>query len=138
MASSSSADDTTFPQMTSPNGWHINENHYEHDSTSWLSKDGRIAIVIVLGALGFILITWYIVRSIIGMRRRLRQENEKQLQMIQQITSTKPPGDLYYPHSQVNPPAAVNDVSYPPPPPTTSHHPPPPPPPQPQPQLQRY
>ncbi|KAI7883618.1 hypothetical protein K492DRAFT_192483 [Lichtheimia hyalospora FSU 10163] len=129
----------TFPQMNTPSGWHINENHHEHDTTSWLSKDGRIAIVIVLGALGLILITWYIVRSIIGMRRRLRQENEKQLQMIQHITS-KPPGtsELYYPHSQVNP--APVDISYPPPPsppPTATHHPPsqqqpPPPPPPPQ------
>ncbi|CDS03614.1 hypothetical protein LRAMOSA01016 [Lichtheimia ramosa] len=119
MASSS---EDTFSHTTSSNGWQINENHYEHDTTSWLSKDGRIAIVIVLGTLGFILLSWYIVRSIIGMRRRLRQENEKQMQIIQQITS-KPPGTSDpppYHHAQVNP-AAVDPA----PPPTASYHPPP-------------
>ncbi|CAO3619644.1 unnamed protein product [Cunninghamella echinulata] len=63
-----------------------------NQNESWLKKENKFVFVIVLGLLVVILLLWYIVKSIKGMRKRLKRENEAQMNIIQQVTahSTSP------------------------------------------------
>ena len=66
-------------------GWNPDENYDKDQNKSWLEQHGRFAFVIVIGLLVLGLLIWYIVRSVKGMRRRLKMENDNQMQMMRQI-----------------------------------------------------
>lgn len=71
-------------------GWDSSGNQDAENHESWLKQNNRFVFVIVLGLLFLALLIWYIVRSIKGMRKRLEQENQAQLYMMQQATSPHP------------------------------------------------
>ncbi|CAO3621378.1 unnamed protein product [Mucor hiemalis] len=68
-------------------GWDSSGNSDSEKPQSWLRQNNRFVFVIVLGLLFLAVLIWYIVRSIKGMRKRLEQENQAQLYMMQQATS---------------------------------------------------
>jgi cbb3-type cytochrome oxidase subunit 3 len=67
-------------------GWNSNGNDPNSNHESWLKEHNRFIFIIFLGLLFLGLIGWYIYRSVKGMRKRLEQENQSQLDMIQQIS----------------------------------------------------
>lgn len=86
-------------------GWDSSGNQDAEKPQSWLRQNNRFVFVIVLGLLFLALLIWYIVRSIKGMRKRLEQENQAQLYMMQQATSPHPQQQ----QQQQNAAAARND-----------------------------
>ncbi|KAG2201894.1 hypothetical protein INT46_004614 [Mucor plumbeus] len=68
-------------------GWNSNENEQSKNQQSWLRQNNRFVFVIFVGLFVAAILIWYIVRSIKGMRKRLEQENQAQLYMIQQASS---------------------------------------------------
>ncbi|GAN06377.1 hypothetical protein MAM1_0121c05859 [Mucor ambiguus] len=91
-------------------GWNSNENEQAKDQQSWLRQNNRFVFVIFVGLVVVAILIWYIVRSIKGMRKRLEQENEAQLYMMQQASA---------PHQQQPPPhndRAIPELTQSPPP----------------------
>ncbi|KAK4518177.1 uncharacterized protein ATC70_001528 [Mucor velutinosus] len=91
-------------------GWNSNENEQAKDQQSWLRQNNRFVFVIFVGLVVLAILIWYIVRSIKGMRKRLEQENEAQLYMMQQASA---------PHQQQPPPRndrAISELTQTPPP----------------------
>ncbi|KAI9339725.1 hypothetical protein BD770DRAFT_400045 [Pilaira anomala] len=78
-----------FPTVQTP-GWNSNGNNEDTNQQSWLRQHNRFVFVIFLGLLFMAILIWYIVRSVKGMRKRLEQENEAQLYMMQQARSPPP------------------------------------------------
>ncbi|KAI8138674.1 hypothetical protein BJV82DRAFT_582668 [Fennellomyces sp. T-0311] len=76
---------TAVQAQVDTTGWNPDENYDKGDEKSWLEQHGRFAFIIVIGLLVLGLLIWYIVRSVKGMRRRLKMENENQMQMMRQI-----------------------------------------------------
>ncbi|KAI9496718.1 hypothetical protein BDB00DRAFT_741899, partial [Zychaea mexicana] len=70
-------------------GFNPQDGAPEEEEKSWLEQHGRFAFVIVIGLLILGLLIWYIVRSVKGMRRRLKMENDNQMQMINQIAASR-------------------------------------------------
>jgi hypothetical protein len=60
---------------------------YDGSSDSWLKQHNRFVFIIFLALIVLGLLIWYIVRSVKGMRKRLAEDNEAQLQMIQALNS---------------------------------------------------
>ncbi|KAI9321347.1 hypothetical protein BX666DRAFT_2023487 [Dichotomocladium elegans] len=79
-------------------GWIPDSPTTPETPSHWLRQNGRVAIIIVLGSVILGLLIWYIVRSVKGMRKRLREENEKHFLMFQQLSSA-PPGQATTVHS---------------------------------------
>lgn len=117
-------------QVVDPTGWNPNEGSSQPEQKSWLEQHGRIALVVVLGVAVLALVTWYIVRSVKGMRKRLQNENEQQARAIEQIahsrqqhypSDTAPPPPLNEPaaahahHHQKSPPSSPTTPTSPPP-----------------------
>ncbi|KAJ8653486.1 hypothetical protein O0I10_010814 [Lichtheimia ornata] len=122
-------------QVVDPTGWNPNEGSSQPEQKSWLEQHGRIALVVVLGVAVLALVTWYIVRSVKGMRKRLQNENEQQARAIEQIahsrqqqhypsdnTAPPPPPPLNEPaaaphahHHQKSPPSSPTTPTSPPP-----------------------
>ncbi|CDS10409.1 hypothetical protein LRAMOSA03085 [Lichtheimia ramosa] len=92
-------------QQVDPTGWNPNEGSSQPEQKSWLEQHGRIALVVVLGVAVLALVTWYIIRSVKGMRKRLQNENEQQARAIEQITHSR--------HPPLNEPAAAHQKSAP-------------------------
>lgn len=67
------------------NGFDGSDANMEKKEESWLEQNDRYIFVIVLSLLVLGLITWYVVRSIRGMRRRLAHENQGHMMMIQGV-----------------------------------------------------
>ncbi|KAI7858083.1 hypothetical protein BDC45DRAFT_532363 [Circinella umbellata] len=74
-------------QQVDDTGFKDGDNEANHEQKSWLSQNHRYVFVIVIAVIVLALLTWYIVRSVKGMRKRLEVDNEKQLYMIQQATA---------------------------------------------------
>lgn len=74
-------------QQVNDTGFKDGDNEADNDQKSWLSQHHRYVFVIVIAVIVLALLTWYIVRSVKGMRKRLEVDNEKQLYMIQQATA---------------------------------------------------
>ncbi|KAL7331423.1 hypothetical protein PS15p_203617 [Mucor circinelloides] len=92
-------------------GWNSNENEQAKDQQSWLRQNNRFVFVIFVGLVVVAILIWYIVRSIKGMRKRLEQENEAQLYMMQQASATQqhqspPRNDRVIPELTQSPPPA--------------------------------
>ncbi|KAI9245144.1 hypothetical protein EDC94DRAFT_628811 [Helicostylum pulchrum] len=79
-----------FPTVQTP-GWNSNGNRDDSNQQSWLRQHNRFVFVIFLGVIFLSILIWYIVRSVKGMRKRLEQENQAQLYMMQQARSPPPP-----------------------------------------------
>ncbi|KAI9314182.1 hypothetical protein BX666DRAFT_2029711 [Dichotomocladium elegans] len=79
--------DAQTPVDTS--GWNPDDGTKTETPKSWLEKNGRIAFVVVIGVVLLSLIIFYIVRSVRTMRKRLKQENEDQLHVIQQMSTVQ-------------------------------------------------
>ncbi|KAI8638145.1 hypothetical protein BD408DRAFT_423407 [Parasitella parasitica] len=96
-------------------GWDANEYTNPGNQQSWLRQNNRFVFIIFVGLFIVAILIWYIVRSIKGMRKRLAQENEAQLYMMQQASSTQPPhNDRIIPESiQAPPPAYKPDENTP-------------------------
>jgi hypothetical protein len=88
--SSTSNNANALPTMQTP-GWNSNGNNDNLNQQSWLRQHNRFVFVIFLGLIFLSILIWYIVRSVKGMRKRLAQENQAQLYMMQQATSPPPP-----------------------------------------------
>lgn len=91
-------------------GWNSNSNSANSNNENWLRQHNRFVFIIFIGLLFLGLLIWYIVRSVKGMRKRLEQDNQAQLYMMQQASgghhpppppSTQqqyaPPQQPYYP-----------------------------------------
>lgn len=66
-------------------GFTEGDNEAQDQQKNWLEQHHRYVFVIVIGVLVLALLVWYIVRSVKGMRRRLKMENDNQMQMMRQI-----------------------------------------------------
>ncbi|KAI8065269.1 hypothetical protein BC940DRAFT_304624 [Gongronella butleri] len=88
------------------NGFNGNDGVAPSQQQSWLMQHHRYVFVIILGLIFFALVLWYIIRSIKGMRRRLREENQAHLDMIQSVLSSpqsaQPPSSLSHHHASGN------------------------------------
>ncbi|ORX52794.1 hypothetical protein DM01DRAFT_1336573 [Hesseltinella vesiculosa] len=60
------------------------------NNTSWIMRDHHYVIIIVIGLVVAGLVLFYIIRSAKGMRRRMKQDNQRQMHMLNQIPSTAP------------------------------------------------
>ncbi|KAI9304381.1 hypothetical protein BJ944DRAFT_266932 [Cunninghamella echinulata] len=78
---------TPFVPVAAPTNFQEPNPPPADQNESWLKKDNRFVFVIVLGLLVVILLLWYIVKSIKGMRKRLKRENEAQMNIIQQVAA---------------------------------------------------
>lgn len=83
----------TPPELPSVQGtgFHSNGNDQSGPEQSWLRQNNRFVFVIFLGLIVLSILIWYIYRSVKGMRKRLEQENQAQLYMIQQASTPHPP-----------------------------------------------
>ncbi|KAI8344759.1 hypothetical protein BC941DRAFT_464968 [Chlamydoabsidia padenii] len=77
---------TVPPAPVATNGFHDDQNNGPPPQESWLKQNNRFVFVIILGLLAVALILWYIVKSIKGMRKRLREENQAQVDMLQKCS----------------------------------------------------
>ncbi|CAO3615663.1 unnamed protein product [Cunninghamella blakesleeana] len=77
---------TGIPTPPEPTSYQNNPTPPQQDE-SWLKQNNRFVFVIILGLLALVLIFWYIYKSIKGMRKRLKKENEAQRAMIEQATA---------------------------------------------------
>ncbi|CEP07465.1 hypothetical protein [Parasitella parasitica] len=104
----------TVPSVQST-GWDANEYTKPENQQSWLRQNNRFVFIIFVGLFIIAILIWYIVRSIKGMRKRLAQENEAQLYMMQQASTPQPPhNDRVIPESiQAPPPAYKPDENTP-------------------------
>ncbi|KAG1468205.1 hypothetical protein G6F56_003974 [Rhizopus delemar] len=89
-------------------GWNPNGNTAENAPESWLKTHNRFVFVIFVGLIVLGLLLWYIVRSVKGMRRKLKEENEAHLAMMQQpsSTTTAPRPDNHECATPISPPPA--------------------------------
>lgn len=97
-------------------GWNSNENEQSTNQQSWLRQNNRFVFVIFVGLFVAAILIWYIVRSIKGMRKRLAQENQAQLYMIQQASPQQQPprNDRVIPElTQTPPPVYKTEESTP-------------------------
>jgi flagellar biosynthesis/type III secretory pathway M-ring protein FliF/YscJ len=72
-------------------GFNSSGNEQSGNQQSWLRQNNRFVFVIFIGLIVLSILIWYIYRSVKGMRKRLEQENQAQLYMMQQATSPHPP-----------------------------------------------
>ncbi|KAI9486505.1 MAG: hypothetical protein EXX96DRAFT_549317 [Benjaminiella poitrasii] len=77
---------TAMPSVQST-GWNSNGNQQNVNHQSWLKEHNRFVFIIFVGLLILAILIWYLYRSIKGMRKRLEQENQEQLYMMQQASS---------------------------------------------------
>lgn len=70
-------------QTVTPNGFNAEDNNISHPQESWLKRNDRFVFVIVVSVLVLSILIWYVVRSIRSMRKRLVQDNQNQMVMIQ-------------------------------------------------------
>lgn len=89
-----SSQETPQPPAAVPSvnttGWNDNGGEPPKQQKSWLEQHGRFAFVIVVGLVVLALVIWYIVRSVKGMRKRLKQENENQMHVLGQLAAAAP------------------------------------------------
>ncbi|KAI8969187.1 hypothetical protein BDF20DRAFT_893628 [Mycotypha africana] len=67
-------------------GWNYNANDRQTQQESWLKQHNRFVFIIFVGLFLFGLLFWYIYKSVKAMRKRLEEENQAQLYMIDQAT----------------------------------------------------
>ncbi|KAI8639337.1 hypothetical protein BD408DRAFT_421610 [Parasitella parasitica] len=65
------------------NGFHEDNNSSNEKHESWLQKNDRYVFIIILSLLILAILIWYIVRSIKSMRKRLADENQGHMMMVQ-------------------------------------------------------
>ncbi|KAL9553060.1 hypothetical protein MBANPS3_003462 [Mucor bainieri] len=111
LSSSTISNPPSSSSNTNGTGWNSNENEQAKDQQSWLRQNNRFVFVIFVGLFVVAILIWYIVRSIKGMRKRLEQENEAQLYMMQQASAPpqqQPPprNDRVIPELTQTPPPA--------------------------------
>jgi flagellar biosynthesis/type III secretory pathway M-ring protein FliF/YscJ len=98
-------------------GFNSNGNEQSGNQESWLRQNNRFVFVIFIGLFVLSILIWYIYRSVKGMRKRLEQENQAQLYMMQQATSPHPPpptqnrNDRVIPEQTLPPPAYKTEES---------------------------
>lgn len=73
---------TTTPEVNT-DGFDDRDANLSHHQQSWLQENDRYIFIIVLSILFLAIITYYVVRSIRGMRQRLSKDNQAQMMMIQ-------------------------------------------------------
>jgi hypothetical protein len=127
----STAPTNAVPTVQS-NGFNSNGNSASPNQQSWLRQHNRFVFIIFVGLLFLALIIWYIVRSVKGMRKRLEQENQAQLYMMQQASAPHPPPQQQQPQYQQQgyvpeltetpPPAYKTEENTPSHPPGQSHY----------------
>ncbi|KAI7906893.1 uncharacterized protein BX663DRAFT_494115 [Cokeromyces recurvatus] len=74
--------------------WDSSGNQQSKNQQSWLKEHNRFIFIIIIGLAILALLIWYIIRSIKGMRKRLEEENQAQLYMIQQVSSSPQPATM--------------------------------------------
>ncbi|CAO3600754.1 unnamed protein product [Absidia cylindrospora] len=105
--SSTTETPTIPPAPVATNGFHDDQNNEAPQQENWLKQHNRFVFVIVIGLLIVALILWYIVRSIKGMRKRLREENQAQTDMLQKFSTPPPPETLLQSQSSTDAAAAA-------------------------------
>ncbi|GAA5816351.1 hypothetical protein MFLAVUS_009879 [Mucor flavus] len=104
-----------FPTVQTP-GWNSNGNIDDSNQQSWLRQHNRFVFVIFLGLIFLSVLIWYIVRSVKGMRKRLEQENQAQLYMMQQARSPPPPQQQQHQQQQQRNDRVIPELTPSPPP----------------------
>ncbi|KAI8978495.1 hypothetical protein BDB01DRAFT_800125 [Pilobolus umbonatus] len=90
--------------------WDPKENNQIKNDQSWLKQNNRFVFIIFLGLFLIALISWYVTKSVKGMRKRLERENQEQLYMMQQASGRS---DHVIPEPpQAQPPAYKTDSTY--------------------------
>ncbi|KAI9279385.1 hypothetical protein BY458DRAFT_503005 [Sporodiniella umbellata] len=87
-------------------GWNPEGNATPHSEESWLKQHNRFVFVIFIGLVVFGLLLWYIIRSVKGMRKRLKEENEAQISMMQPSSTAAPRPDNHECATPISPPPA--------------------------------
>ncbi|KAI7902619.1 uncharacterized protein BX663DRAFT_509878 [Cokeromyces recurvatus] len=67
----------------STDGFNSTSNNLNTPQESWLQKNHRYVFIIVLVLLFLAIFTWYIIKSVCGMRKRLAAENQNHIIMTQ-------------------------------------------------------
>ncbi|CEP19004.1 hypothetical protein [Parasitella parasitica] len=70
----------------STNGFREDNNDSDEKHESWLQKNDRYIFIIILSLLILAILIWYIVRSIKSMRKRLADENQGHMMMVQNVS----------------------------------------------------
>ncbi|GAA5803560.1 hypothetical protein EDC94DRAFT_611054 [Helicostylum pulchrum] len=76
------AQSDTYPPVN-PTGFNSDDANLYHRDESWISKNEKYIIIAVVVVVVFAILTWYIVKSIRGMRKRLARENQANMIMMQ-------------------------------------------------------
>ncbi|KAI7862299.1 hypothetical protein BDF14DRAFT_1857790 [Spinellus fusiger] len=100
-------------------GFDSSNNSKPSSPQSWLKENNRFVFVVVLGGIALILLIWYIVKSVQGMRKRLERENQNHMLLMQSATSGRadhrrvlpdPPTDIHTAH--VDPHCTKSDITH--------------------------
>ncbi|KAG1047007.1 hypothetical protein G6F43_010527 [Rhizopus delemar] len=104
-------------------GWDPSGNSSEKSNESWLKTHNRFVFIIFIGLIVIGLILWYIIKSVKGMRKRLKEENEAHLYMMQQqppsantaaaVAAPRPIPDNHECATPVSPPPAYKFDDHP-------------------------